>query len=183
MPYRLRGLVRTGSAYVADINASLPKRITRQWVPRQACRWRGVPWRFVHDWNKFFVFPLSEGDTGPQQLHPRRRAAPAKNDKENAMANDADTLRKDIEELRQSVDKLTKDVSSLSKSLADQWKADAAGAARQVRKSAAAVADDITARGRESTEAMERAVKDHPFQGLVLAFGLGLLLAQILGRR
>ena len=44
------------------------------------------------------------------------------------MANDADTLRKDIEELHQSVDKLTKDVSSLSKSLANQWKADAAGA-------------------------------------------------------
>lgn len=100
-----------------------------------------------------------------------------------AAQTEAETLKKDLDELRHSVERLSKDVSSLSKSLADQLKTEASSAAHQARKSAAAVADEINAKGKESAEAMENAVKEHPFQGLLIAFGIGLLLSQILAKR
>jgi ElaB/YqjD/DUF883 family membrane-anchored ribosome-binding protein len=100
-----------------------------------------------------------------------------------AAQTEADALKKDLDELRTSVERLSKDVSSLSKSLADQLKAEATNAARQARKSAAAMADEINAKGQESVEAVENAVREHPFQGLLIAFGVGLVLSQFLSRR
>lgn len=100
-----------------------------------------------------------------------------------AAQTEADALKKDLDELRNSVEQLTKDVSSLSKSLADQLKAEASGVAQQARKSATAVADEINSKGQESVEAVENAVKEHPFQGLLIAFGVGLVLSQFMSRR
>ncbi|MQA64698.1 MAG: DUF883 family protein [Alphaproteobacteria bacterium] len=100
-----------------------------------------------------------------------------------AAQTEADALKKDFDELRHSVEQLSKDVSSLSKSLTDQLKAEASSVARQARKSAASVADEINTKGQESVEAVENAVKEHPFQGLLIAFGVGLVLSQFLSRR
>jgi ElaB/YqjD/DUF883 family membrane-anchored ribosome-binding protein len=85
--------------------------------------------------------------------------------------------------LRKSVEQLTKDVSSLGKTMTEQLKADAESRILSAREAVTEVAGEIGAKGKESVETVEQAVKDNPFQGLLVAFGAGLLLAQFLGRR
>jgi ElaB/YqjD/DUF883 family membrane-anchored ribosome-binding protein len=99
------------------------------------------------------------------------------------MANESEVLKKDIEELRASMEKLTKDVGALSRSLADELKARASRTAASARESAEAIAHEIGEKGRESTESIERTVRERPFQSLLVAFGAGLLLAQVLRKR
>ena len=99
------------------------------------------------------------------------------------MANESEDLKKDIEALKATINKLAKDVSSMSNSMADDLKARAGSAADDVREGARAVAGEIGDKGRESVEAIENTVRDRPFQSLLIAFGSGLLLAQLLRKR
>mgnify|MGYP003629014190 CR=1 FL=1 len=99
------------------------------------------------------------------------------------MASESDTLKKDVEELRSALEKLTKDVSSVSKSLAEEMKARAGRTADDVAESARNVAGEISAKGRETAEAVEDTVRNRPFQSVMVAFGAGLLLAQLLRKR
>lgn len=96
------------------------------------------------------------------------------------MASDSETLKQDIAELRASLDKLSKDVASISQSLAQDLKARATGTADDLRDRARAVAGDISAKGKESAEALENTVRERPLQSLLIAFGVGLLLAHLL---
>tara|TARA_R110001606_G_scaffold149857_1_gene289878 strand:- start:268 stop:567 length:300 start_codon:yes stop_codon:yes gene_type:complete len=99
------------------------------------------------------------------------------------MATESETLKKDIEELRASMEKLTKDVSSISQSLTDGLKDKASRAANNARESARNVASEIGTKGKQSAEAVEQTVRDKPLQSLVVAFGAGLLLAQLMRKR
>lgn len=103
--------------------------------------------------------------------------------KEIGMASETEVLKKDLEDLRKSIETLTKDVGVISKSMAEQAKTDAKATLRDARSSASEFANDIGAKGRESAEAVENAVRENPFQGLLIAFGAGLVLAQFIGRR
>lgn len=96
------------------------------------------------------------------------------------MASDSETLKRDVEALRASLDKLSKDVASMSQSLANELKARAEHTADDLRDSAHTVTDQIGAKGKESAEALEKTVRERPFQSLLVAFGAGLLLAQLL---
>ncbi|MDA0661907.1 MAG: hypothetical protein O3B08_03610 [Proteobacteria bacterium] len=99
------------------------------------------------------------------------------------MASESETLKKDVEELRAAIETLTKDVSTISQSMTDGLKDKAARAADNVREGARNAANEIGAKGRQSAEAVEQTVRDKPLQSLVVAFGAGLLLAQLLRKR
>ena len=100
------------------------------------------------------------------------------------MANEnSEDLKKDIETLKATIDKLAKDVSAISGSLAEDLKSRASRTADDIRGGARSVASEISEKGRESTEAIEKTVRDRPFQSLLIAFGTGLLLAQFLRKR
>lgn len=99
------------------------------------------------------------------------------------MATESETLKKDIEELRSSIEKLSKDVSTMGDSMAKDLKARAGEAAGNIRDGAKAVASDIGAKGKQSAEAVEQTVREHPLQSLLVAFGAGLLISQLIRKR
>lgn len=99
------------------------------------------------------------------------------------MASDSETLKKDIAELRASIETLTRDVTSMSQSMSDGLKERASRTADSVRNGARNAANEIGVKGRQSAEAVENTVRDKPLQSLVVAFGAGLLLAQLLRKR
>ncbi|CAN0449939.1 unnamed protein product [Ectocarpus fasciculatus] len=99
------------------------------------------------------------------------------------MASETETLKKDIDELRGSIEKLSKDVSSMGQSMAQDLKAKAGNAAESIRDGAKATAQQIGEKGKQGAEAVENTVRERPFQSLLVAFGAGLLLAQLLRRR
>lgn len=98
------------------------------------------------------------------------------------MASESETLRKDVEELRTSLDRLNKDVGALSQSLMKEVKERASRTADDLRSNAQSIASEIGVRGRESAEAVEKTVREHPLQSLLIAFGAGMLLAQLTRR-
>ncbi|MEX2615970.1 MAG: hypothetical protein WD767_07740, partial [Alphaproteobacteria bacterium] len=101
----------------------------------------------------------------------------------STMASDSETLKKDIAELRASIETLTRDVTSMSQSMSDGLKERASRTADSVRNGARNAANEIGVKGRQSAEAVENTVRDKPLQSLVVAFGAGLLLAQLLRKR
>lgn len=99
------------------------------------------------------------------------------------MASDSDTLKQEMDELRASLEKVTKDVSAISQSLKQELKDQAGRVAGDIRDGARSVASDIGAKGKESAEVLEAAVRERPFQSLIMALGVGLLLAQFIRKR
>ncbi len=99
------------------------------------------------------------------------------------MASEAETLKKDIEELRGSIEKLSKDVSSIGQSMAKDIKARAGETAENVRDGAKATVRQIGEKGKQGAEAVENTVRERPFQSLLVAFGAGLLISQLIRKR
>ncbi|MEQ9489953.1 MAG: hypothetical protein RIM72_13285 [Alphaproteobacteria bacterium] len=85
----------------------------------------------------------------------------------------------DIDELRASIDRLTKDVASLSHSLTDILKSRAGQAAGDISDGVRTAAGEVSEKARDSKDAIERTIRDRPFQSLLAAFGTGLLIAQL----
>lgn len=99
------------------------------------------------------------------------------------MDSESESLKRDIEELRAAFDKLGKDVSSMGLAQAEDLKARASRTVNDIREGARAVAGEIGEKGKESLDAIEKSVRDRPIQYLLIAFGAGLLLAQLLRKR
>lgn len=99
------------------------------------------------------------------------------------MANETDALKKDIEELRKALDALGKDVKGLGKELSGQAKSGAQAKVEELKDGARKVAEEVGAKGKQAAESMEETVKSHPLQSLAVAFGAGLLIAQLLRNR
>lgn len=99
------------------------------------------------------------------------------------MPTENDALKKDIQELRESLDKLTKDVSAIGASLADEVKTRAGRTADSVREGARNAAGEIGAKGKQTVDTVENTVRERPLQSVMVAFGVGLLLAQLVRRR
>tara|TARA_R110001592_G_scaffold291718_3_gene561192 strand:+ start:895 stop:1194 length:300 start_codon:yes stop_codon:yes gene_type:complete len=85
----------------------------------------------------------------------------------------------DFDELKATIEKLTADVSAMSHSLANLLKAGAGRAADDIRDGIKSAAGDISDKGKASKEAIEMTVRERPFQSLLAAFGVGLLIAHL----
>lgn len=83
----------------------------------------------------------------------------------------------DLDELKATIEQLVKDVSAMSHSLADLLKARAGRAADDIRDGIKSAADDISDKSKASKEAIEMTVRERPFQSLLAAFSVGLLVA------
>lgn len=89
----------------------------------------------------------------------------------------------DYDALKATIEKLSADVSALSHSLAEVMKESAGRAANDIRDGVKSAADDIGAKGKASQEAIEQTVREKPFQSLLAAFSVGLLLALLFRKR
>lgn len=99
------------------------------------------------------------------------------------MASQTDTLKKDLDELRAAIEALAGDVNTISKSMSDDLATRAKNTANRAKKSAAGIADDMVEKGKQTASAVEEKVQTNPMQSLMVAFGLGVLLSQLLNRR
>ncbi len=85
--------------------------------------------------------------------------------------------REDYDAMKATIEELTADVAALSHSLAEALKTSAGSAANDIRDSVKSTADDIKNKGKASQEAIEQTVRERPFQSLLAAFSVGLLIA------
>ncbi|MEX0694161.1 MAG: hypothetical protein WD075_06945 [Rhodospirillales bacterium] len=89
----------------------------------------------------------------------------------------------DYDTLKATIEKLTADVSALSHSLADVLKERAGRAAHDIRDGVKSAAGEISEKGKASQEAIEQTVRERPFQSLLAAFSVGLLIALLFRKR
>ena len=87
------------------------------------------------------------------------------------MASETENLKNDVAELQASINKLTKDMSTLSKSIGNN-----------VGENAKRVADQARERGKQSADAVEAHVAENPFRSLLIAFGAGVVISQLIRR-
>lgn len=99
------------------------------------------------------------------------------------MASQTETFKKDLDELRAAIDALASDVNTMSKSMSDDLAARAKSTASKARESAAGMAEDVMEKGKQTADAVEAKVQANPLQSLLMAFGLGVLLSQLINRR
>lgn len=85
----------------------------------------------------------------------------------------------DMAELRANLDKLTEDVAKISHSMASVIKSSAGRAANNVSDGVRTAVEEIKEKGKDSKDAIENTIQERPFQSLLVAFGAGLLIAQL----
>ncbi len=83
----------------------------------------------------------------------------------------------DYDELKATIEKLTADVAALSHSLSEALKESANDAANDIRDGVKSAAENINEKSKASQAAIEQTVRERPFQSLLAAFSLGLLIA------
>lgn len=91
-------------------------------------------------------------------------------------------LKDDIEALKDAVARLTESLKARGADEAEGLGAKAGAAARNARERVETMAEDAAARGRQAVDDVGMRVREHPLQSLLLAFGLGVLIA-LLTRR
>jgi ElaB/YqjD/DUF883 family membrane-anchored ribosome-binding protein len=98
-------------------------------------------------------------------------------------SSDVDTLRADIEALRNDVAAVTKSLGDLARKRADGVKDAAWSQAEHMRDEFGNIVDDLSTRGRQQVDRLEKEVADRPLFSLITAFGVGLLIGKLLDRR
>ena len=98
------------------------------------------------------------------------------------MASESETLKKDMADLRTSLDKLTKDVAAINKAVLDDAKKSNGEFREEVREKAHELVQQARDKGRQSAEAVGTTVSDNPFRSVLIAFGAGVLLSQLIRR-
>jgi ElaB/YqjD/DUF883 family membrane-anchored ribosome-binding protein len=88
-----------------------------------------------------------------------------------------DHAQDDYAALKSTIEKLTADVAALSHSLTGVLKESAGRAAHDIRDGVKTAAHEISDKGKASQEAIEQTVRERPFQSLLAAFSVGLLIA------
>jgi ElaB/YqjD/DUF883 family membrane-anchored ribosome-binding protein len=85
---------------------------------------------------------------------------------------DFDALRRDMEALRADLNALTTSIGELVGNKIDQAKAGAREAGEQVQQ-----------RAREARDSLGGQIEERPFTALFSAFGIGMILGALFGRR
>ena len=107
------------------------------------------------------------------------------------MAADNRNLEEEFDALKADLDTLRKDINSLASSFGDAATDEigtrgrrARGAVERATGRAGEVWDDATSeasrRGREGVAALERQIDERPFLTVLLAFGIGLVIARLI---
>lgn len=99
------------------------------------------------------------------------------------MATESETLKKDVAELQATLNKLTKDVTSMSQAMAEDVKSRAGKANGEIRENVKKFAEQARDKGKESAEVVGAQVGENPFRSLLIAFGAGVVLSQLISRR
>lgn len=93
---------------------------------------------------------------------------------------DSDEVKKDIEELRKDLATLGKDVRKLAKESADDASRRAASTVDGLQARAEEAWSSVAEQGRDAAKEVEGTIKKHPLESLLVAFGVGVLLGNII---
>jgi len=96
---------------------------------------------------------------------------------ENAKPQDLSDVKKDIEELRSDIAALGKDMKTLVRNGAAKRAASSAADTLQERAEAALAS--VAEQGRNAAQSVEKNVKGRPLESLLVAFGVGVLIGQL----
>lgn len=102
---------------------------------------------------------------------------------ENASSASIKDLKDDVAALKTAINDLTKDIKTVSESVVKDTRTRAEAAAADLRGGLDDAARTAKERGRQSAEAVRGTVAQHPLQSMLIAFGAGLVIAQLLKRR
>jgi len=100
-----------------------------------------------------------------------------------SLARDVDQLKADLAALRVDIDRLGETLKDTSASLIDAAKRQGKEAVDRVRVEAEALADTVTTAGRNQLADAERRIRDQPLLAVSVAFGVGMLVTMLSGRR
>lgn len=95
---------------------------------------------------------------------------------------DSDDVRKDIEELRKDLASLGKDVRKLAREGAGDASRRATSTVEDLQNRAESALSSVAEQGRDAAKNVEGTVKSHPLESLLVAFGVGVLLGNIIRR-
>jgi ElaB/YqjD/DUF883 family membrane-anchored ribosome-binding protein len=118
---------------------------------------------------------------------------PTRERRKDAMATAERNLEEELDTLKAGLETLRKEISGLAGTLGDAATDEirtrgrqARGAVERATDRAGEVWDDATSeasrRGREGVAALERQIDERPFLTVLLAFGIGLVIARLIKR-
>jgi ElaB/YqjD/DUF883 family membrane-anchored ribosome-binding protein len=96
---------------------------------------------------------------------------------------DYDVLKADLAKLREDVARLVAALAAEQSEKAEGLRAKAGEKLHRAQQAGAEAVAQAGDMARDSVDAAERTVRDHPLASLLGAFGLGLVVAQLLSRR
>ena len=115
----------------------------------------------------------------PRRYHHDRRCS---SEDVASLARDVDQLKADLAALV-DIDRLGETLKDTSASLLDAAKRQGKEAVDRVRVEAEALADTVTTAGRNQLADAERRIRDQPLLAVSVAFGVGMLVTMLSGRR
>ena len=90
---------------------------------------------------------------------------------------------KEFEALKEDLERLRADVESLLKTATAEQRRNAEEGAARAKAAGEAALGQVRDKANESIESIEQNVRHHPFLSLLAAFGVGMLIAQLVTRR
>jgi ElaB/YqjD/DUF883 family membrane-anchored ribosome-binding protein len=96
---------------------------------------------------------------------------------------DMSTIRADMDNLRRDLARLRENLSSYGSAKAGEARETAEARLSDLQQEFDRLVTDLRLQGRDAAARVERNIHERPFTALALAVGVGLLLAQFLGRR
>lgn len=98
------------------------------------------------------------------------------------MASETETLKKDMADLRSALESLTKDMSSLSKTMTENMKDSVQETNGELKQKAQKLVEQAREKGKHSAEVASTAVSENPFRSILISFGAGILISQLIRR-
>ena len=102
---------------------------------------------------------------------------------QGSTSKEYDALKEDLAQLREDMERLVKSILEEHRRDAEDIRTKAGETVNRARAAGAEAFQRAGDRAQESVDAAERTVREHPILSLLAAFGLGLLISQLLDRR
>jgi len=101
----------------------------------------------------------------------------------NASEKDYDVLKEDLAKLREDVTRLVAALAAEQSEKVEGLRGKAGETLHRAQQASAEAVAQAGEMARGSVDAAEQTVRQHPIASLLAAFGLGLVIAQLLSRR
>jgi len=98
------------------------------------------------------------------------------------MARQAKNKRNGMHSIQEELATLGSDVESLASTLGDVASSEARAAIQSIRDRLDDIVGEARAQGRAQVDALEETIQERPFVSVGAAFGLGFLIARLMGR-